>query len=329
MGNVAQLNDKSYDSERRRHFRQNVLFSSAELADGNDGIILNISEGGVALHAFSEITSDDLPDLRLQLSLEQPWIEVKGKVVWRSPSRKTVGVQFVDLASSARERINTWISDIAEASSSKNSAAAVDVAAASVSEDSLPRGANVATKTLGAPLSEQAVPEQPRQEIRLEISGSDYDGAHKRTVFITLVGSMLLLAVAYFSWSKTGGHRWSEGSKSGTTPTAVSPNSSGDLPTPALNNAPSSQALPQGADGNSSSGFVLQVAAIKNENNAIALASQLAQKQFPAFVVNSPGSDLYRVLVGPYRDSDSTAKAEADLRRQGFSSIRNRNAPTP
>jgi len=328
MGNAAQLSDKPHDSERRRHSRQNVLFSSAELADGNDGVILNISEGGVALHAFSEIATDDLSDLRLQLSVEQPWIEVKGRVVWRSPSRKTVGVQFVDLASSARERIKIWISDIDEASSSKNGAAGVDVAAASVSEDSLPQAANAATKTFGAPLSEQTVSQQPRQNIRLEISGSNYDRGHKRTVFITLVGSMLLLAVAYFVRPKIVGHRAAEDLGIGAAP-ANSSNSSDNSPAPALNNAPSSQAPVHEADGNSSSGFVLQVAAIKNENNAIALASQLAQKQFPAFVVNSPGSDLYRVLVGPYSDSDTTAKAEADLRREGFSSIRQKNMPTP
>ena len=87
--------------------------------------------------------------------------------------------------------------------------------------------------------------------------------------------------------------------------------------------------MPQRADGNSPSGFVLQVAAIKNENNAVALASQLTQKQFPAFVVQSPGSDLYRVLVGPYSDSDTTAKAEANLRREGFPSVRQKNTPTP
>jgi cell division septation protein DedD len=329
MRNAAQLSDKSHDSERRRHFRQNVLFSSAELADGNDGIILNISEGGVALHAFSEITTNDLPDLRLQLSVEQPWIEVKGKVVWRSPSRKTVGVQFVDLASSARERIKVWISDIGEASSSENSAAAVAVAAASVSEDSLPRAANAATKTVGATVSEQAVPEKPRNEIRLRISDSSCDRGHKRTVFITLAGSMLLLAVAYFVWPKIVGHRAAEDLRIGTAPADSSPNSPDNSPTPALNNAPSSQSMPQRADGNSPSGFVLQVAAIKNENNAVALASQLTQKQFPAFVVQSPGSDLYRVLVGPYSDSDTTAKAEANLRREGFPSVRQKNTPTP
>jgi septal ring-binding cell division protein DamX len=193
----------------------------------------------------------------------------------------------------------------------------------------LPQAVTATTKTLGAPLSEPAVSEQPRQKIRLQISGSNYDRAHKRTIFITLVGSMLLLAAVYFGWLKISDHRSTEGLKIGTVPEAVSPNPSGNLPTPALNNAPSSQAPVHQADGSSPSGFVLQVAAIKNENNAIALASQLAQKQFPAFVAQSPGSDLYRVLVGPYGDSDTTAKAEADLRREGFSSIRQKNAPTP
>ncbi|HWF38494.1 MAG TPA: SPOR domain-containing protein [Candidatus Acidoferrales bacterium] len=327
MPSAAQLSDKPRDgSERRRHLRQNVLFSSAELQDGNDGIILNISEGGVALHAFSEITTDTLSDLRLQLSVEQPWIEVKGKVVWRSPSRKTVGVRFVDLASSARERIKNWISDVREASSSESGVP--DGAIASPADDLLPQAVSPATKTVGVPVSEQVVSEQPRQTIRLEIPASGYDRPHKRTVLITVVSSMLLIALVYFGWSKTGSQRSTESSRIGTTAPIVSPNSSDNSPTRPLNNAPPSQ-TPQGSDGSSPSGFVLQVAAIKNENNAIALASQLAQKQFPAFVVKSPGSDLYRVLVGPYGDSDTTAKAEVDLKKDGFPSIRQKNPATP
>jgi cell division septation protein DedD len=339
MRNVSQPSDKPHDSERRRHPRQNVVFSSAELANGNDGIILNISESGVALHAFSEITTDDLPDLRLQLSLEQPWIEVKGKVVWRSQSRKTVGVQFVDLASSARERIKIWISEIGEASTAENSASSdVDVADAATGEDPLPPAVNAVAKTVGATISETVVSEpviseQARHKVRLEISDSNDDPVHKRTVFITVVACMLLLAVAYLGWSKSGGHGSTEDSRSGSNiepaPAAASPNSSDNLPNPASNGAPTSRGLPRGEEGNSPSGFVLQVAAVKNENNAIALASQLTQKQFPAFVVNSPGSDLYRVLVGPYGDGDTAANAEADLRREGFSSIRQKNTPTP
>lgn len=322
MQNGAQLIDKSHDSERRRHLRRDVLFSSAELEHGNDGVILNISEGGVALHAFSEITSDDLADIRLQLSLEQPWIEVKGKVVWRSPSRKTVGVQFVDLASSARERIKTWMSDADNAAPSQTPSS--EVAAASTRQDPLRPSLNAPTKTVPGTVSKQ-----PRQNIRLEISGSNYDRAHKRTVFITLVGSMLLLAVGYFVWPEIAGRRSADGVKGARTPATVSPNSSDNFPAAAVNNArsPKAQAPPSGADGGNPSGFVLQVAAIKNENNAIALASQLAQKQFPAFVANSPGSDLYRVLVGPYSDSDTATKAQADLKREGFSSIRQQNTP--
>lgn len=327
MGNGPQLGDKPHDAERRRHTRQDVLFSSAELEKGNDGVILNISEGGVALHALSEITTDHLSDLRLQLSLEQSWIEVKGKVVWRSPSRKTVGVQFVDLAASARERIKTWISGIGEASSSDNGAP--DVSTVSTAGDLLPQSVNASTKLVGAPASEQAIPERMRQTIRLEIPVSSDDRAHKRKVSIALVGSVLLLAIAYFSWPGIGVYRSAEDLKIGTPPARVSPNASNNLSNPALNNAPSSTGQLPAGDGNSASSFVLQVAAIKNENNAITLASQLSQKQFPAFVVNSPGSDLYRVLVGPYSDTDAAVRAEADLRREGFSSIRQKNTPAP
>lgn len=96
--------------EHRRCPRRNVLFASAEFEKGNGGIVLNLSEDGLALHATSQILSDELPDLRFQISVADPWIETKGRIVWRSHSKRTVGVQFLDLADSSRQIIRNWIS---------------------------------------------------------------------------------------------------------------------------------------------------------------------------------------------------------------------------
>ncbi len=67
------------------------------------------SERGIAPRAVSEISGGHLSDLRFQCSIEQPWIEAEEKVVWRSRSRKTVGVQFVDLSGSSSRNIKNWI----------------------------------------------------------------------------------------------------------------------------------------------------------------------------------------------------------------------------
>jgi hypothetical protein len=72
--------------------------------------------------------------------------------------------------------------------------------------------------------------------------------------------------------------------------------------------------------------FVLQVGAMKNEENAVSLTNLLRQKNFPVYVIKSADS-LYRVFVGPYSDVKSSASSEAELKSQGFETIRKRNRP--
>jgi hypothetical protein len=74
-------------------------------------------------------------------------------------------------------------------------------------------------------------------------------------------------------------------------------------------------------------GFVLQVAAMKHEDNANALAETLRQSNFPAFVFKRGADPFYRVAVGVYGDADSTVRVKDDLERQGFKAIRRRWTP--
>jgi len=67
--------------------------------------------------------------------------------------------------------------------------------------------------------------------------------------------------------------------------------------------------------------FILQVAALKSESDALAMAAALQNKNFPAFVV-MPGEDkFFRVQVGPYADAQSAKTARAALDHAGFKSI--------
>jgi DedD protein len=72
--------------------------------------------------------------------------------------------------------------------------------------------------------------------------------------------------------------------------------------------------IPKGA-------VLLQLAALRREGDALALADAIQQKGFPSFVV-TPGSDnLYRVQVGPYSDAPAAEKAKQSLAREGFKAI--------
>jgi hypothetical protein len=96
--------------DRRAYGRSNsALLTYVELDDGNGGIALNVSEGGLAITAAGLLTSDYFPSIRFQLPKSDVWIETSGQVAWTSDSKKGAGIQFVDVADSDREKIREWI----------------------------------------------------------------------------------------------------------------------------------------------------------------------------------------------------------------------------
>jgi hypothetical protein len=97
--------------DRRLHSREK--FSSVVYVDfdaGNGGIILNISEGGLAVQAARALIEDELPSLRFRFSRSDNWISGKGVVAWKTKSKKMAGLRFVDLSEEARTQISNWIS---------------------------------------------------------------------------------------------------------------------------------------------------------------------------------------------------------------------------
>jgi cell division septation protein DedD len=74
-------------------------------------------------------------------------------------------------------------------------------------------------------------------------------------------------------------------------------------------------------------GFVLQVAALKHEENAHTLSETLHQKSFPVFVFKHGAGPFYLVAVGVYGDADSALRVKDELERQGFKPILKRWLP--
>lgn len=67
--------------------------------------------------------------------------------------------------------------------------------------------------------------------------------------------------------------------------------------------------------------IVLQVAALRHQGDALALADALQRKHFPSFVVTPATDAYYRVQVGPYSSEAAAEKARHQLDHQGFKSI--------
>lgn len=69
------------------------------------------------------------------------------------------------------------------------------------------------------------------------------------------------------------------------------------------------------------SAIVLQIAALRHQGDALALADVLQQKRFPSFVVTPTTDAFYRVQVGPYSSEAAAETAKRELDHQGIKAI--------
>src|SRR5229473_1543819 len=81
-----------------------------ELGGANGGMVLNISETGMAVAAAGPLVVDDyLPRIRFELPSSGQSIEISAQIVWLAESKKSAGIRFVDLTADARNQISNWI----------------------------------------------------------------------------------------------------------------------------------------------------------------------------------------------------------------------------
>lgn len=97
-------------ADRRIRSRHQALLTYIELGEDNGGMVLNISEGGLAVQAVGALIEDQLPEMRFQLSECRNCIETSGRIAWMSESKKVAGLEFVRLSDQARQQIRAWIS---------------------------------------------------------------------------------------------------------------------------------------------------------------------------------------------------------------------------
>jgi c-di-GMP-binding flagellar brake protein YcgR/outer membrane biosynthesis protein TonB len=97
-------------TERRQNPRHPVRPTEyTEIGDSNGGIILDISEGGMAVASAHALVGNQTLLFRFQLPRTLETIEASGEISWIGETKKRAGVRFVDLPPAAREQIQKWI----------------------------------------------------------------------------------------------------------------------------------------------------------------------------------------------------------------------------
>jgi DedD protein len=67
--------------------------------------------------------------------------------------------------------------------------------------------------------------------------------------------------------------------------------------------------------------YMLQVAALTKQSDALDVATRLQKKKFPAFVLSAQADKYYRVQVGPFADQKAAEAARKGLEGAGFKAI--------
>ena len=78
------------------------------LGANNEGMLLNLSQGGLAFQVVTPVERDARPRFLCVLGGEQR-LEAMGEVTWTSETRKTGGLQFTDLPEGSRKLIADWL----------------------------------------------------------------------------------------------------------------------------------------------------------------------------------------------------------------------------
>jgi len=98
-------------ADRRVHQRRTISPRLYVLlaGSGSDGILNDLSEGGIALDLFGSEPPGEYVDVDFEMPELGRHFEAKGRVTWRDDSAKKVGVSFVDLPETARGQIREWL----------------------------------------------------------------------------------------------------------------------------------------------------------------------------------------------------------------------------
>ena len=325
MANTFQSSGNPHISERRMHWRQKVFFSRVELGENNRGDLLNISPSGLALQAVEELTDDELPKMRFQLSQAPAWIEAKGRIAWRDDSKKVAGVEFIDLSPETRKQILLSIILTSDESEFPKTDSAI---AANVTTGSGVEAVPEDRSQQSIISSVQSPSERPNAELASENAKATNvtRGSRKAGWLVGLSLAAVLLVFAILplrhylqkaGTSQKGRETITEPDRPGLSSKISATPSSNPGPTPD-HSAPTSNAGP----APDHLAFVLQVGAMANEENANALAASLSQLNFPAFVFRGPTDRLDHVFVGPFTSVDATLTVKKDLERRGFKAFR-------
>jgi TonB family protein len=130
MSNTPLLaNNSSVPQTRRLKVRQTLgTLAYLDIGPDNGGIILNLSEDGLAFQAVAPLHGLKQIQMVVQLPHSDTHLEMASEIVWLAASAREGGVRFLNISTEARAQIRHWIESQAspEADASRPDATAAE-----------------------------------------------------------------------------------------------------------------------------------------------------------------------------------------------------------
>jgi hypothetical protein len=286
----------------RRQFPRFVVNSPVLVSLGKSeaGLLFDLGEGGFSVRGLIPKRRQDPISIRFDLPNENDSVFAWVRIAWASDSKNRTGLRFVKVAESTQQRLKAWVGSKVETTNRDTAVGASDAR-------NLP-GVN--------PI---VIPLPVRSESRFANVAPEIasQSSQLRRQFELLL-AVAVLCPGFFLL----GHYLPK--------IIASQRPPDDVVAPKANEAPSRgemlsldssaakrPALPSRIDLNES-GFVLQVAAMSQEDNADALAATLNRKKFPAFTYKRSSDRFYKVAVGPYPDLSSSNQVKDALQQENY-----------
>lgn len=110
FANVSQASTLQANENRTSARRRMAPMTYVEIGTENGGLLLDVSEGGLGLHAAHTLPAGKQMNLRFRLPRSKETVESKAEIAWIGPSQKRAGLRFIGLPESARASIAEWVS---------------------------------------------------------------------------------------------------------------------------------------------------------------------------------------------------------------------------
>jgi hypothetical protein len=107
---TQQFADQGQVLERRQHSRilpKSLIYVAC--GEANGGMVLNASDDGLAISMAIAIRDEAFANVRVCMNGLPQSIEVYGRIVWTTTSKKRAGIQLIDVTQNHQQQIRDWL----------------------------------------------------------------------------------------------------------------------------------------------------------------------------------------------------------------------------